>query len=468
MKLIRESVRSDPRFRLSGRRSWFVAVVLALAASAMAVAQTDQTIYDDALENSWQNWSWAAVDFANTAVGPFRIRVRRGDGGAWSAVSFQHDPFDSTGFGNVTFWINGGPTGGQVLNVVATLDHNGLWSGVVIGPLAANAWQQVTVPLASLSASGAPNFTGFWIQEWTGNAQPTFYVDDVVLTGSQPVLPPPPLSGTALYEDAFINGWQNWSWATVNAGNVSPVNSGTSSIAVTAGPFQALRFHHDAFASGMYQSLTFWVNGGSTGGQMLNLAALLSGNPQTNVPVGPLVANTWQKITVPLSVLGVAGKPDVTDFWLQESAGVSDPPFYVDDVRLDFAPAPSVVNVTVDAHTAIRTVNPRLFGVNATIWDSSFATTTTANLLDELDNQSLRFAGARPRTVTIGRRTPRMGAPRRGRARLRGVRRDRQGAPPAGVPHDELRLRNTRGGGRVGQGFEPHRTIRLQVLGGRQ
>ncbi len=377
----------QPRQRLP----WIALLALGLLGAATARAQTDLTIYDDALENNWQNWSWAVVDFANPTLphsGSTAIAVTAAP---YTALSLQHDPFDSTGYGNVTFWINGGPTGGQVLNVIATLDHNGLSSGVVIGPLAANTWQQITIPLAALNAAGVPNFTGFWVQEWAGLTQPTFYLDDVVLTGSVPVTPPPPLDGTALYEDAFINGWQNWSWATVNSGNVTPVNSGTSSIAVTSGPFTALRFHHSAFASGMYQTLTFWINGGATGGQMLNLAALLSGSPQTNVPIGPLVANTWQKISVPLADLGVANKPDVTDFWLQESAGVTAPTYYVDDVRLDFAPPPTAVHVAVDAGRGLRRVDPRLFGINTAIWDGSFNTTTTADLLDELDNQALRY-----------------------------------------------------------------------------
>jgi len=45
------------------------------------------------------------------------------------------------------------------------------------------------------------------------------------------------------YTDALVNGWQNWSWATVNLSNTTPVQSGTDSIAVSAGPYQALYLH---------------------------------------------------------------------------------------------------------------------------------------------------------------------------------------------------------------------------------
>jgi alpha-L-arabinofuranosidase len=367
---------------------------------ATAYAQTDLTIYSDApLANGWGDWSWATVDVASTAYthagSPTAISV---SAAAYTALALQHDPFDSTGYGNLTFWINGGATGGQTVRVFATLDHNGLPSGVAVGPLAANTWQQVVIPLASLGADNKPNFTGFWVQEFAGMDQSTnpFYVDDVVLTGSVPIIPAPPLDGgMALYDDAFVNGWQDWSWASVNSANTNPVSTGTSSIAVRAAPFTALRFHHASMDSSNYTSLTFWINGGSAGGQILTLNGLLSGNAQPGYTLPPLVANTWQKITVPLSTLGVDNKPDLSDFWLQETGGVDQTanPFYVDDVRLDLAPPPAVVNVTVDGKQKIREVDPRLFGLNAEIWDGSFNTTTTADLLNEADNQALRFGG---------------------------------------------------------------------------
>src|SRR5579859_7777003 len=66
----------------------------------------------------------------------------------------------------------------------------------------------------------------------------------------------------AVYTDALVDGWQNWSWATVNLGNSQPVQSGTASISVSAGPYQALYLHHDAFDSRPYTDLVFWIHGG--------------------------------------------------------------------------------------------------------------------------------------------------------------------------------------------------------------
>src|ERR1035437_10405930 len=69
----------------------------------------------------------------------------------------------------------------------------------------------------------------------------------------------------SVYTDALVNGWQDWSWATVNLSNTQPVQSGTASISVSAGPYQALYLHHDVFDSSRYTDLVLWINGGPHG-----------------------------------------------------------------------------------------------------------------------------------------------------------------------------------------------------------
>lgn len=380
--------------------SCLVLVVAGSGSRDAAGASNDIAVYDDALGSAWENWSWASVDLASTTLvhgGTTAIAVTASP---WSALSLRHVPFDTTDYGNVTFWINGGPVGGQRLHVVATLGDAGQSIGVDLPALAAGTWQQVSIPLGSLGAAGAPNFTGLWIQEWTGNDQPTFYVDDIGLTRSVPVIPAPPLDhGMAMYDDVFAEGWQNWSWATIDSANTSPVSTGVSSLAVRAGPFTALAFHHAAMDARMFRSVTFWLNPGTRGGQVLTLRALVSGviiEPGFTLP--PLTVdpnNAWTKVTVPLSALGVAGTTSLTDLWLMETGGAdhSANPFYIDDVRLELAPPPARVNVAVDGAREQRTVDPRMFGINAAIWDGAFNTPTTAALLDEAGTRALRFPG---------------------------------------------------------------------------
>ena len=200
-------------------------------------------------------------------------------------------------------------------------------------------------------------------------------------------------SNQSVYTDTLNNGWQNWSWASVNLSNSAPVHSGSASISENAGPYQALYLHHDAFDSTLYASLVFWINGGPSGGQLLQVQAELSGTAQTVVTLPALAANTWQQFTIPLASLGVQSKPNLDGFWIQDRSGTTLPTFYVDDISIAAPPPPSVVNLNVDAAQVLRTVDARHSGRNAAVWDSVFDTTTTINLLSEMGNQALRFPG---------------------------------------------------------------------------
>jgi len=154
-------------------------------------AQTspDQQIYDDSLENGWQDWSWSATRIFNN-TGPY---VHSGSDSisvtitnSWGALSLSHSEFDSSAFTNLTFWANGGASGGQRLQVYAETNGSGgnpAGPTVTLPTLVANNWKQLTIPLASMGVGNRPNFIRFSIQDHLGAAQPTFYVDDITLTG---------------------------------------------------------------------------------------------------------------------------------------------------------------------------------------------------------------------------------------------------------------------------------------------
>jgi hypothetical protein len=78
-------------------------------------------------------------------------------------------------------------------------------------------------------------------------------------------------SDQIVYIDAPGSGWQNWSWATVNLTNTQPVQGGSDSIAVNAGAYQALYLHQTSFDSTPYNNLVFWIKGGASGGQLLQV-----------------------------------------------------------------------------------------------------------------------------------------------------------------------------------------------------
>jgi hypothetical protein len=158
-----------------------------------ARAQTNQTIYSSSLQNGWNDWSWASVNFSCTSpvLAGYSASISVSCT-SYTALYLEHADFDSTLFSNLTFWLNGGPSGGQVLTVESTVEGNGQSSTVVIGPLApSNTWQQFTVSLASLGAADTPALDGFWIFNNNDYTIPMFYVDDIVLTAGAPPGPNP-------------------------------------------------------------------------------------------------------------------------------------------------------------------------------------------------------------------------------------------------------------------------------------
>jgi hypothetical protein len=373
---------------------WLFLLPLLLALRGTAFGAIDQTIYDEALAPGWENWSWATNDLASPAqanTGVVSIAVTPA---AYSALYLRSTPapLDTNGYLNFTFYVHGGATGGQVFQVQAIV-NDAAQAAVRVGPLAAGSWQKITVPLAALGADNRTNVNGFWLQEIAGVDSPTFYVDTIVLESGVPPTPPSPVNGMAIYQEGLANGWNNWSWASVNTGSSTNVHTGSSAIAVTADAYEALYLQHPALPTGAFDSLHFWINGGATGGQTLNVVALRNDVGQPAVPIGPLSPGSWQEIVIPLSALGIANVADLSGLWLQENAGVTQPTFFVDDIHLEFAPPPAVVNVSVNPKDRIRKVDRRMFGLNAAVWDGAYATATTTQLLTELNNQALRFPG---------------------------------------------------------------------------
>jgi hypothetical protein len=169
----------------------------------------------------------------------------------------------------------------------------------------------------------------------------------------------------AIYADALLNGWQNWSWqTTVNFGATSPVHGGTKSASVTEQAWAAIYLHHDAFDSGGFSSISFWIHGGATAGQLLQLQAQLSGNPKTAVAIRP--TNGWQEITVTLAALGVANTPDLDGFWIQDASGTAPATFYIDDMKLIAgppSPPPGPTALLVDAAANRHAIDPRIYGM---------------------------------------------------------------------------------------------------------
>ena len=158
----------------------FRPLLFALFGGVALSSPADQNIFTDSLQNEWQNWSWATVNFNHSTTVHSGNRSISVNAGAWSALSFWHSPQAASAFTSFSFWIHGGSAGGQALQVYAETDGVAL-PGVAVPSPSAGTWQQVTLSLASLGLTGATNMTRFNIQNVSDSTLPTFYIDDVRL-----------------------------------------------------------------------------------------------------------------------------------------------------------------------------------------------------------------------------------------------------------------------------------------------
>jgi hypothetical protein len=291
----------------------------------------------------------------------------------------------STFGGSVTFTATvrtNGVTAGNATGQVVFSSASGPFSTNTVNSGSANSSSITNLPV------GADLITAIYSGgNYPGSTNTLIQFVNVVPGIAQADLP--------IYTDNLVNGFQNWSWATVNLKNTSPVHSGIYSISVTdGGNYQVLALAHPDFNTSPYASLSFWVNGGTAGGQKLQVWGLLDGAYHVAYSLGTLPANAWQQITIPLSALGVSNKANCSGFWIQgNDGGAAQPAFYVDDVQLVAAPAPMLVHLGVDVGQALRTVDARQFGLNTATWDGSLGSSTTLPMLEEIGCLTLRWPG---------------------------------------------------------------------------
>ena len=192
------------------------------------------------------------------------------------------------------------------------------------------------------------------------------------------------------------NGWQNWGYnSTLNFTNNEPVlNPGAYSLSAVMPGYSRIWFVKTMDVT-IYTNFTFWANGGSIGGQNLQVAATLNGNQGPSVSVGPLLANTWQQFTISLASLGEGGAnaTNLTGIFIINPGASTLPTFYVDNVAMTAKAPPNLVHVSVNAGQTVRTVDARTFGINAADWDGYINTSTTLSILTNLNNQVLRWPG---------------------------------------------------------------------------
>jgi chitinase len=158
------------------KRLILTAAAALLGAGAIAHAQTAPApivVYNDALGDGWQNWSWATVTLQVPAGNVQPIKV---EGGPWSGLVLHHAPIYTKGYSRITFYINGGTDGGQTLAVKVNVDGKALDKTVLIQPKA-KTWSPVSVSLKDIGGQDV-NIDGILIQGQADAYKP-YYIDKI-------------------------------------------------------------------------------------------------------------------------------------------------------------------------------------------------------------------------------------------------------------------------------------------------
>jgi hypothetical protein len=146
-------------------------------AAAASAAPKEMLVYDTALADGWQNWSWAKADLSVELSGSARKPIRV-TAGPWQALYLHHEPFNTTGLKKLSLLIQGSAPDGEV-RVFALADGKIIGEGYLVR-LSNTGWKQVEQPLSVLGAEDKV-IDGLWVQNASAADLPKFYVTEIKL-----------------------------------------------------------------------------------------------------------------------------------------------------------------------------------------------------------------------------------------------------------------------------------------------
>jgi hypothetical protein len=168
----------------------------------------------------------------------------------------------------------------------------------------------------------------------------------VVLVAATSAVSSAGATSLVMYADALENGFTDQSWAAAgdyDLSNTSPVHAGADSIAFTPNGWGGLQFVAKGSEFNLidYQDLTFWVHGGSAGGQTIwvivtdnyvSVSATI--DVATLVPGGVIEPGTWQLATIDFDAQGLTSGT-FNGLNIMDGTGTLQQPLYIDDIVFD-------------------------------------------------------------------------------------------------------------------------------------
>ncbi|MCD1258634.1 hypothetical protein B5M42_007280 [Paenibacillus athensensis] len=386
------------------RKSWITGAAAALLVSGLlpwaqqgptAAAAERLAVYDDALQNNFSDYSWAAHNMAQTAVVHSGANAVEWTPDGDAALYFYKDRIVSTNdYPVLELWVNGGTAGGQQVQLgfhsggqrVATVDLAQQLPG---GTVPANSWTKVDVDLGALNIP-YHIFDGIMIQGTTSGAQSTLYLDDIALVPGEQPEPTAQPSGTPtptaeptgepeptptpteapgqegpeliVFDDALHSPFRDYSWAQHDVTESGTVHDGTASIRMNPSNEAGLYLYKEngPVLVKEYETLEFWVNGGAAGGQDLKLKFNAGGGTIGEVPVDSLIeggipAGEWAKVSVFLPDLKLPG--GLFDAILLQGGSGEQAELYLDDMRIlpKYVAPPVMTEVVLSQYQLVLT-----------------------------------------------------------------------------------------------------------------
>jgi len=270
------------------------------------------TLYDDALADGWDDWSW------NSNVNRGHPYALSGRSLAWqyregyAGLSMRSpQPLPGRDYDAVSFWINGGEDPGtrQIVFLIQSADDGGESRRFHID-VPPKTWVPITIPLAALG--NPPLIKRVNFQERTGQKQFPIFADNICFLRGKEGLD---LSGLLalqpgdflLFDEATREDVDNWSWdSEVSFANVSPA-IGLRAVAVKHlkqyGGF-SLRLRAPLDAS-QYGGIVFRIHGGDQRARQMQVWIQEADDGGDSKKVAfDLPGGEWREIVVPLSSLG--------------------------------------------------------------------------------------------------------------------------------------------------------------------
>jgi alpha-N-arabinofuranosidase len=234
-----------------------IALALFVQLGSRLLANDDQLVYSQMLNNGWQDWGWVPHYATNNPSFNGTNCMVFAASSNWQAWYLEHDPVDAALYTNLTLWLNGGSAGGQTVGI--QVEAGSSWGNQIQVKTPTNSWQQFTFSLALLGAANITNLQA--IQIWNNSTlQPNFYIAGITLVAA-----PPPAAvhvgvnatQTVRTVDSRVFGINNVAW------DGSEDSPGTIDQVTNMG-IQALRWPGGSWGDGYHWTNEEWSYGATS------------------------------------------------------------------------------------------------------------------------------------------------------------------------------------------------------------